>query len=290
MKFNWSHFEKNRTATNLTIVSLVAVLFVALPQYVYAPLSEATVYVFKRPFVLTRLAFEDLYQVRLRKQELQEALMQALVRINSLKQQSEENIRLRAQLGYEPPEGMRLIPLEAIAVQYRGLPVGIEVNKGSAQGLSPGLPVMNSKGLVGRIETVSARHALVQLLTDPGCRVAGRVSESREQGIIRYLPGHGLILDNVPLDGQLKQGDLVISSGLGGVFPEGLPVGVVKSVVRTDDLLFASVSLQSTVNFNAIDELYALAPLVSSAASDGVLKLDTALLMQDQQDITQESR
>jgi rod shape-determining protein MreC len=270
MKFNWSHFEKNRTATNLVLVSLVAVLFVALPQYTYSPLSEGTVYVIKRPFLLARLALEDIYQVRGRNQELQEALMQALVRMNALEQQREENIRLRAQLGYEPPAAMRLIPLEAIAVRYRGLPVGIEVNKGSAQGLSPGLPVINSKGLVGRVEEVSARQAFVQLLTDPGCRVAGRVSESREQGIVRFLPRRGLILDNVPLDGQLKQGDLVISSGLGGVFPEGLPVGVVNSVIRDADQLFANIELQSTVNFNAIDELYALAPLTDSAFAPGV--------------------
>lgn len=261
MKFNWSHFEKNRTATNLALVSLVAVLFVAAPQHTYAPLSEGIVYVLKRPFLLARLALEDIYQVRTRNQEMQEALMQALVRINTLEQQREENVRLRAQLGYEPPDEMRLIPLEAIAVRYRGLPVGIEVNKGSAQGLTPGLPVINSKGLVGRVEEVSARQATVQLLTDPGCRVAGRVSESREQGIVRFLPRRGLILDNVPLDGQVKQGDLVVSSGLGGVFPEGLPVGVVKSVTRNEDQLFAEIPIQSTVNFNAIDELYALAPL-----------------------------
>ena len=152
-------------------------------------------------------------------------------------------------------------------MEYRGAPRSIEVNKGLAHGIEVGLPVVSGAGLVGRVKRASPRNATIQLLTDPECRVAVRVSESREQGIVRYLPSKGLVLTNVPVDGQVKQGDLVISSGLGGSFPEGMSVGVVTSVKRDEDEIFAEVLLQPVVNFNAIDELYALAPVARSDTS-----------------------
>lgn len=266
MKLAWSLFERHALAARLLLVSLVAVLFLAFPE-VYQGLNEGSTFVFKKPFLHLKLALADMSHAREKRTRLEEALMQALVRINTLEQQKEENERLRAQLGFEPPRGYRLIPLEAITVEYNGPPVAIQVNRGRAQGLSVGLPVINQLGLIGRIEEISARFARVQLLTDPGCRVAGRVAESREQGIVRYEPERGLILDYLPIDGQLKQGDLVISSGLGGVFPEGLPVAVVEAVRRDETEMFARVSLRATVNFNAIDELYALVPVFNAEES-----------------------
>ncbi|HSG98739.1 MAG TPA: rod shape-determining protein MreC [candidate division Zixibacteria bacterium] len=260
MKHVWSQFQKNSSATNLALVALVAVLFMALPEWVYNPLNEAAVTVFRTPFVTLRDEIDGLVSVREDNRQLREALMQVTVERNRLLQQRDENIRLREQLGYEPPEQRRLIPLEPVSVRYRGTPVAIEVNKGEAQGVQVGQSVISGRGLVGRVDQVTARTALVQLLTDPECRVAGRVSSSREQGIVRFYPSRGLALANVPIDGQVKQGDLVISSGLGGSFPEGLPVGVVKSVMRNEREIFADVILQPVVNFNAIDELYALAP------------------------------
>ena len=264
MKQLWSQFQKNSSATNLALVALVAVLFMAAPRWIYAPLNEAAVTVFKLPFVNLKADIDGLVSVREENNRLREALMQVTVERNRLKQQRDENIRLRQQLGYEPPEESRLIPLEPVSVRYRGAPVAIEVNKGEAQGVRVGQSVISGRGLVGRVDQVTARTALVQLLTDPECRVAGRVSTSREQGIVRYYPSRGLALANVPIDGQVKQGDLVISSGLGGSFPEGLPVGVVKSVTRDESEIFADVLLQPVVNFNAIDELYALAPPIDT--------------------------
>lgn len=248
----------------MLFVSLVAVLFMIFPD-LYKSLSEASNSIFQDPFVELKLSLSDIYRVREKNHRLEEALMQALVQVNALKQHKEENERLRAQLGYEPPPDRRLIPLEALSIEYNGVPIAINVNKGIVHGLAINQPILNRLGLIGRVEEVSLRYARIQLLTDPGCRVAGRIAESRERGIVRYAPGRGLILDNFPVDGQLKRGDLVISSGEGELFPEGLPVGVVESVKRDETELFAEIGLKPAVNFNAIDELYALVP----DASDG---------------------
>ncbi len=274
MKFYQTLFERKASITHLALIALLSVVMLASKDYIYNPLSEAANYIFKKPFFELKLALSDVYQVRQRNSELEEALLRAMVQINDLKRQKSENERLRAQLGYSPAEDFRLIPLEAYSVTYRGIPVAIQVNKGTAQGLSSGQPVISGNGLVGRIDELSARFATVQLLSDPGCRVAARDAESREQGIVRFVSSRGLILDNVPIDGQIKTGDLIISSGLGGVFPEGLPVGIVESVTRDENAIFASVSLKPVVNLNAIDELYALAQVSDTVGAQKVLNPD----------------
>ncbi len=278
MKFYRTLFERKAPVTHLLLVALTAAVMLGGKAFIYNPLSEAANFVFKKPFFDLKLALSDIYKVRQRNSELEEALLQAMVEINELKNQKAENQRLRAQLGYSPTGDFRLIPMEAYSVTYRGVPVAIQVNKGSAQGLSLGQPVISGRGLVGRVDELSARFATIQLLSDPGCRVAARDAESREQGIVRFTPSSGLILDNVPIDGQIKTGDLIVSSGLGGSFPEGLPVGIVEAVSRDDNAIFAAVSLKPAVNLNAIDELYALVTVSDSANSvngAGVVEQDT---------------
>ncbi len=265
MKFFETLFERKASITHLALIALVGVIMLAGKDYIYNPLSEGANFIFKKPFFELKVSLASLYKVSERNAELEEALLRAMVQVNDLKRQKSENERLRAQLGYATTSDFRLIPLEAYSVTYRGIPIAIKVNKGTAQGLLIGQPVISGKGLVGRIDELSARFATVQLLSDPGCRVAARDSESREQGIVRFVPSRGLILDNVPIDGQIKTGDLIISSGLGGVFPEGLPVGIVEAVTRDDNAIFAGVSLKPVVNLNAIDELYALAQISDSS-------------------------
>ena len=268
MRIPFSFLEKNTTAANLAAVGLVAVAVVATGGPIFPYITQGINTVFKSPFVRLRETVTDLYAVREENVRLQEILAQASVSLSELKSQKAENERLRVQLSYPPPEGHRLIPIEPVSVTYHGVPVAIEVNKGVEADLAVGQPVISNRGLVGRISAVTQFASTVQLLTDPRCRVSGRVEESRELGILRYRPSLGLLLDNVALDGQVKSGDLIVTSGLGGVFPEGLRVGVVERVARGKERMFAEVIVRPTVNFNAIDEIFA----VASTSSDWVVE------------------
>ncbi|HPC10705.1 MAG TPA: rod shape-determining protein MreC, partial [candidate division Zixibacteria bacterium] len=130
--------------------------------------------------------------------------------------------------------------------------------RGSADFVRVDQPVINQYGLIGRVRSTTPRFATVQLLTDPANRVAGRIERSREMGIVRYLPGRGMILDNFPIFGDIAVGDTVVSSGLGGIYPEGLVVGVVTDVHRGEHAAFADVAIDPAVNFQSIEELFLL--------------------------------
>jgi rod shape-determining protein MreC len=110
----------------------------------------------------------------------------------------------------------------------------ITINRGRRDGIETDMPVVTDLGLVGKTTTVSDSISVVLLVSDENCRLAASVEGSREQGIVsgeRTTTGLTPLLNLNFLSKQadLKPGQKVYTSGVGGVFPSGLLVGVVKS-------------------------------------------------------------
>jgi rod shape-determining protein MreC len=139
-----------------------------------------------------------------------------------------------------------------------GLPQTAVLNKGELQGVAKNMAVVNPSGLIGRVYDFTWERAYVQLLTDPTNRVSARNSRTRVIGIVKYDREDGLIVDNVPLQGEYVPGDTVISAGLGGIYPEGLLIGTVATVDSLPGADFLHIRLQSAVNFLTLEEVYVL--------------------------------
>ena len=170
----------------------------------------------------------------------------------------EENRRLRALLGFIPPAESRIVPTEIIGVFGAGIPNTVVINLGAHDSIEVDQTVINRSGVAGRVARVMDDYSVVYLLTEPRCRVAARVMRSREQGIIRYSLNRGMYLDNCPRQGDVVVGDTVITSGLGGIFPEGLVIGTVQRVEASEKDFFYDITIEPAVNFNGLDELYVL--------------------------------
>jgi rod shape-determining protein MreC len=127
----------------------------------------------------------------------------------------------------------------------------VTVNKGSDEGIALHSPVITTRGLVGRITSVSRLTSVVLLITDPGCRVSCRVAGSDAFGVVAgtgvafnrgsslemLAMAEPLTMSYVSLDYEIRPGDSVVTSGLGGVFPEGLVVGhILRSVTDASSL------------------------------------------------------
>jgi len=166
-------------------------------------------------------------------------------RLRRLEHFKTENEALRRQLGFSILSPRKLLLCEVIV---RGDMSGwwqtVRLNKGLSSGVSSGMAVMTADGLIGRTIEVSDRTSDVLLITDPNCKVACRTARSGAFGIMR---GAGVRLSGRPSMEMLasarpgemnyistahdiQEGDVVLTSGLGGVFPEGLPVGRVGQV------------------------------------------------------------
>ncbi len=169
-----------------------------------------------------------------------------------------ENERFREMLQFLPRPQFDILPAAVVAYD-QGHRLSTLVIKG-AEPLADLLPVVDENGLVGKITTGGTRTATVSLLVGPNCRVAARDKRSRSLGIVKWQAGRGLYLDNVAPENEVAAGDTLISSGLGGVFPEGLIIGTVASVAVQPGSFFLRIKVDPAVDFGSLDNVMVLRP------------------------------
>lgn len=173
-----------------------------------------------------------------------------IMRLQTLEQ---ENAALRKLLNSPLQSTSRRMFAEVISVDSDPYLQRIVVNRGSSSGVYDGMPVITDEGLVGQVVSVSYASSRVLLFSDPSSAIP--VINTRNQ-VRAILSGTGLhdelVIENVPRSTDIKEGDLLITSGLGGVFPEGYPVAIVSSVGFSDDQPFAEVKAKPLVDTDKI--------------------------------------
>ena len=130
----------------------------------------------------------------------------------------------------------------------------VTINVGSLQGVEIGMPVVSSgAGLVGRISQVGPRMSEVQLLTDTDSAIAALLQTSRVTGLVVGQPDSTLQMEYIPQEEQIDVGDIVLTSGLGGVLPKGLVIGQVTEVLQMDYALFQSAAVRPAIDFSRLE-------------------------------------
>lgn len=124
------------------------------------------------------------------------------------------------------------------------------IDQGSDSGLRRGMPVITAEGLVGRIDAVTANAARVQLLTDPDSAVNVRLQDTQVDGMLVGSVTGDVTLEMVSQEAELRSGEIILTSGLGGTYPSNILVGQVASVRRLETDLFQSASVQPVVDFS----------------------------------------
>jgi rod shape-determining protein MreC len=128
----------------------------------------------------------------------------------------------------------------------------IFIDQGSDDGLRHGMPVVTEQGLVGRVDAVTANGARVQLITDPAASVNVRLQSLEVDAVVAGSVTGDITLGFVPQDVTLQPGDLILTSGLGGVYPSDIVVGQVISVRKLETELFQTASVQPVVDFTSL--------------------------------------
>ncbi len=129
----------------------------------------------------------------------------------------------------------------------------IIINSGSNDGFRPGMPVVTNQGLIGRVDAVIADAARVQLVTDPSAAVNVRLQNADTDAILVGSVTGDLALEMISQDIDILDGDVVLTSGLGGNYPPDLLVGQLFNLRKRDYELFQQASVQSTVDFSRLE-------------------------------------
>ncbi len=128
----------------------------------------------------------------------------------------------------------------------------IIIDHGSDLGIRYGMPVVTEKGLVGRIDAVTASASRVQLITDPASSVNVQIQPTQIDSLLTGSITGETTLEMVPQDTQLQIGNLVLTSGLGGSYPSEVLVGQIINIRKKENDLFQTASIQLAVDFSKL--------------------------------------
>jgi len=117
-------------------------------------------------------------------------------------------------------------------------------------------PVFTDRGLVGRVVVPAGRYAKVLLITDPSSSVSAMIARTRQRGMVRGA-GEGLELEHILLQADVEVGDQVLTAGIDGIYPRGIPIGRV-TAIEPGQGLFHRIAVAPAIDFGNLDQVYVL--------------------------------
>jgi rod shape-determining protein MreC len=163
--------------------------------------------------------------------------------------------RLQKLLQFKETIDWPVVAAQVIGRDPTGWFESVIIDKGKNAGLKVNMPVVNADGVVGRTVSVSRNYAKVLLIIDQNSAVDSITQRSRDKGIVKGFSSKVCKLDYVVKTSDVNVGDMVVTSGLGRVYPKGLPVGEVVEVVDLPGELFKDIKVSPLVDFSKLEEL-----------------------------------
>jgi rod shape-determining protein MreC len=167
--------------------------------------------------------------------------------------------RFQKLLQLKNTTGKPAIAAQVVGWDSSGLFKSVIIDKGRSSGLKTNMPVINADGVVGRLVAVSADYSKALLLIDQNSAVDCLISRTRDGGIVKGLSAKSIIfessMDYVHKNSDIILGDTVVTSGSGGVFQKGIPVGTVIEVSEPSDEFFMNIKIMPSVDFSKLEEV-----------------------------------
>ena len=209
-------------------------------------------------------SYINLIEVNEENKLLKQQLLNMDEKLNQHIENSVQFFRLRSQLLFAQKKARKEIFSEIIGESADNTHQIRLINRGSNQLLQRNYIVIRKEGLVGRIQSVSPYQSSVQLIIDHRSRVPALIQRNRVRGLI-YGTHDGMEMRQINQHAKIKIGDRVISSGLGNLYPKGILIGWVSGIHHQSHELFKTARLDSAVDFNQIEEVFAILPQKSDS-------------------------
>ena len=174
-----------------------------------------------------------------------------LVGLVGIERQLMEFEAVRPGLEY-PVAGARVISRDPLRLGGTWI-----LDKGSEVGIHEGMAVATASGLAGRIISSSNGFSLMQSLADPDCRVAVLSTRSRNPGILHSTDGTGVFVE-FSVTSDIREGDSLVTWGAGGIFPKGIPVGIVRRIRRTPANVLRNAEVSPSQNPWDVSDVFVL--------------------------------
>lgn len=186
-----------------------------------------------------------------------------LVEYNRMK---DENTRLREMFDYsEANKNYDYVGCNIVGYSGGNISNGYIIDKGTKDGVDKDMIIITPVGLVGKVTKAESDFSIVQTILNENIAVASMIESTREttailQGITDNKKNNLTKLSNIPIDSQIKEGDVILTSGLGGMYPQEIRIGEVVSVEVDSVAIMKTAIVKPYVDFNKLEELFVVVP------------------------------
>lgn len=232
--------------------------------------------------------FKTLWSAHKRAEELEGQVQLLEGEVVQLQEQLDEYQRLRGLfdlVNTTYPDGTDFEAANVIAKSPTRWESWVVIDKGSADGVRVGLPVVGAtpvageslagKGLVGKVTKVTPHTAKVVLIIDSSSSVAAKIQGPRAEGFVEGSISGSLVMDYVDRDIQVDPKLVIVTSGYGGIYPPDLPIGIVANVGEEDVNIYKEIEVQAFVDFRVLEQVMVLILPENESAAEMDDLLDT---------------
>ena len=205
------------------------------------------------------VAFADRQRLTEQNQRLREDLLLANAKLNRMSAVAEQNQRLKELLDTQRSLELNVQLARVIGVDLGAYRYQLTLNLGARDGVKAGQPVIDAHGVMGQVKEVLPTTAVVMLVTDPAHAIPVVIERSGLRTVAYgSRDGNQLTLPNIPLAADVRAGDRLLTSGLGGRFPPGFPVGEIRSVAPASTGMFQVAQAQPAADIDRSEDVLLL--------------------------------
>lgn len=208
--------------------------------------------------------------------ELRDENAELLARNVELEEAEQTAERLQGLLDLKDANNLQSTAAHVISGSSDSWSTTVTIDKGTSSGVSVGMPVTSATGVIGQIVECGATTSTVRLLTDENSSISAMVQSSRAQGMLTGSATGQVELTLIRTNQTVSVGDMVVTSGLGGVFPKGLPLGKVTSVVNNPGSLYLTIVVEPLASPENYEEVLVITSLTEEqqATAEDIAEAD----------------
>lgn len=198
--------------------------------------------------------YAQLINVREENARLREDLQKYKAATNEYREAVATNVQLAKLLEMKEFLATPTLSAEVIGLDPSHWFKTVIINRGSSDGIQTGMPAVAVEGVVGQVVSTSPHYAKVLLATDPNSAMDVLIQRTRAQGIVKGN-GAGYRMEYVLKNSDVQKGDRIVTAGIGGVFPKGIPVGTISRLEKNRHGMFQKIEIVPATDFSKLEHL-----------------------------------
>lgn len=250
----WENFKEYIILVVLLTFSLVTISFNKTPE-----IRNLKALAFGSFASITSIVSDvtNIAKIKSENKRLRETNAELMLQVNRLREYGIQNLELKNLLVLKDSTKYPLIPAMVVSKTLTTSQSTITLNAGKNDGVKPGMPVINDRGLIGIVYDISDNFCIVRTLINIDIKITVKDERSRIDGILKWN-GDNLVIINIPKTYDVKRGDRIITSDISSIVPVPLPVGVVTDLTKVSTGIFNEVKVQPFVDFNKVENVFVI--------------------------------